>query len=44
MGLNTGDRAEGDIDPQLMVATYEKALGLFLSGQTTQAEQCLGSC
>ena len=33
VGLNTGDRAEGDIDPQLMVATYEKALGLFLSGQ-----------
>lgn len=33
VGLNTGDRAEGDIDAQLMVATYEKALGLFLSGQ-----------
>jgi helicase len=33
VGLNTGDRAEGDIDPQLMVATYEKALGLFLGGQ-----------
>ncbi|WP_159590425.1 DEAD/DEAH box helicase [Hydrogenophaga sp. BPS33] len=33
VGLNTGDRTEGDIDAQLTVATYEKALGLFLSGQ-----------
>jgi helicase len=33
VGLNTGDRTEGNIDAQLMVATYEKALGLFLSGQ-----------
>lgn len=33
VGLNTGDRTEGDIDAQLIVATYEKALGLFLSGQ-----------
>lgn len=33
VGLSTGDRGEGDIDPQLLVATYEKALGLFLSGQ-----------
>lgn len=33
VGLSTGDRDEGDIDPQLLVATYEKALGLFLSGQ-----------
>jgi helicase len=33
VGLNTGDRAEGDIDARLMVATYEKALGLILSGQ-----------
>jgi len=33
VGLNTGDRTEGDIDAQLMVATYEKALGLFLTGQ-----------
>lgn len=33
VGLNTGDRAEGDVDAQLMVATYEKALGLFLTGQ-----------
>lgn len=33
VGLSTGDRTEGDIDAQLMVATYEKALGLFLNGQ-----------
>jgi helicase len=33
VGLDTGDRSEGDVDAQLMVATYEKALGLFLSGQ-----------
>ena len=33
VGLNTGDRAEGDIGAQLMVATYEKALGLILTGQ-----------
>jgi helicase len=33
VGLNTGDRAEGDVDAQLMVATYEKALGLTLTGQ-----------
>lgn len=33
VGLSTGDRTEGDIDAQLMVTTYEKALGLFLSGQ-----------
>lgn len=33
VGLNTGDRAEGDIDSLLLVATYEKALGLLLSGQ-----------
>lgn len=33
VGLNTGDRAEGNIDAQLMVATYEKAFGLILAGQ-----------
>ena len=33
VGLNTGDKAEGDIDAQIMVATYEKALGLVLTGQ-----------
>lgn len=33
VGLNTGDRTEGDVDARLMVATYEKALALFISGQ-----------
>lgn len=33
ISLNTGDRTEGDIDAQLVIATYEKALGLFVSGQ-----------
>lgn len=33
VGLNTGDRTEGELNAQLMVATYEKALGLFISGQ-----------
>ena len=37
VGLNTGDRAEGEIDAQLMVATYEKALGLVLTGQLNPA-------
>jgi helicase len=38
VGLNTGDRAEGDINARLMVATYEKALGLILSGQLKPAD------
>jgi helicase len=33
VGLNTGDREEGEAAPQLLVATYEKALALLLSGQ-----------
>lgn len=33
VGLNTGDRTEGDVDAQLIVATYEKALGLVLTEQ-----------
>lgn len=33
VGLHTGDRSEGDVDARLMVSTYEKALGLVLSGQ-----------
>lgn len=33
VGLNTGDRVEGNLDSLLTVATYEKALGLILSGQ-----------
>ncbi|MDQ0465582.1 helicase [Caulobacter ginsengisoli] len=33
VGLSTGDRDEGEVSPQLLVATYEKALALMLSGQ-----------
>jgi len=33
VGLSTGDREEGEVTPQLLVATYEKALGMLLSGQ-----------
>lgn len=33
IGLSTGDRVEGEITPQLLVATYEKALAMLLSGQ-----------
>ncbi|WP_163228997.1 DEAD/DEAH box helicase [Caulobacter rhizosphaerae] len=33
VGLSTGDRDEGDVSPQVLVATYEKALALLLSGQ-----------
>lgn len=33
VGLCTGDRSEGDVDPQLQVATYEKAISLLLNGQ-----------
>jgi helicase len=32
VGLSTGDRDEGDYDAQLLVSTYEKALGLVVSG------------
>ena len=33
VGLSTGDREEGEASPQLLVATYEKALALLLSEQ-----------
>ena len=33
IGLSTGDRDEGVVSPQLLVATYEKALALLISGQ-----------
>lgn len=38
VGLSTGDREEGDFDPRLLVATYEKALGLILSAQLDPRE------
>jgi len=33
IALSTGDREEGDVDAQVTIATYEKALGLLLAGQ-----------
>lgn len=33
VGLSTGDREEGDVEARLLVATYEKALGLALTDQ-----------
>lgn len=33
VGLSTGDREEGEVDAQLLVATYEKALALVLAGE-----------
>ncbi len=33
VGLSTGDGDKGDITPQLLVATYEKALAMLLSDQ-----------
>src|ERR1039458_7506258 len=33
VALSTGDRSEGNVDAEIRVATYEKAIGLLLSGQ-----------
>lgn len=33
VGLSTGDRTEGNVDAELRVATYEKAIALIISGQ-----------
>lgn len=38
VGLSTGDREEGDFNANLMVATYERALGLLLSGELTSRD------
>ncbi|MCR3937502.1 DEAD/DEAH box helicase [Aeromonas caviae] len=38
IGLSTGDREEGYVDAQFIVATYEKALGLLLAGQLRPRE------
>ena len=38
VGISTGDRSEGDINATLIVSTYEKALGLVLSGHLNVAE------
>jgi helicase len=32
VGISTGDHEEGDVNSRLLVSTYEKALGLILSG------------
>jgi helicase len=32
VGLSTGDREEGDIEAQILVATYEKAMALVMTG------------
>lgn len=31
VGVSTGDRDDGDADPQILIATYEKALSLVMS-------------
>lgn len=33
VGISTGDREEGDVNCRLLISTYEKALGLLLSGR-----------
>jgi len=33
VALSTGDRSEGNVDAEVRVTTYEKAIGLLLSGQ-----------
>ncbi len=33
VGLSTGDRDEGEMSPQVLIATYEKLLALLLSAQ-----------
>jgi helicase len=33
VALSTGDRSEGSVDAEVRVATYEKAIGLLLTGQ-----------
>ena len=33
VGLSTGDREEGDLQADILIATYEKGLVLFLTGQ-----------
>ncbi|HTQ38186.1 MAG TPA: DEAD/DEAH box helicase [Pirellulales bacterium] len=33
VGISTGDHEEGDVNCRLLISTYEKALGLILSGR-----------
>lgn len=37
VALSTGDRSEGNVDAEVRVATYEKAIGLLLTGQIRAA-------
>lgn len=37
VGLSTGDRSDGAANAQVLVATYEKALGLLLTGEIRPA-------
>ena len=37
VALSTGDRTEGNVDAEVRVATYEKAIGLILTGQIRPA-------
>lgn len=41
IGLSTGDREEGDVAARLLVATYEKALAMLLSGQLDVASSVI---
>lgn len=41
IALETGDRTEGDIDSQVVVSTYEKALALLLSGRLFLNDCCV---
>lgn len=41
VAIATGDRDDGDPDPQILVATYEKAIALVLSGSINLAETAI---
>lgn len=38
VAISTGDRDDGDADPQVLIATYEKSIALVLSGAINLAE------
>lgn len=38
IAIATGDRDEGDVDPNILVATYEKAMALILAGALSVGE------
>lgn len=41
IAIATGDRDDGDSEPQILVATYEKAIALILSGAINLAETAI---